>query len=389
MNAVISNKEHSDYGVMTIPLPIPNDQYDRIMDMLGNIGIGDVTGRDCHIDEIIGGPSILRKLTGALVNLDELDYLAKRLDSFSSKEMAAYQGMVVKHGYTDMTDLINLTFSCDNVTVITDFSDMEAIGRNHVLAQHTAMAVEELEAMDLAGIGQALVRSGKGTVTPYGVVYDEDFRLEQAYTGASFPAYHYQDSLMDIELYSPYSKVAEAFLSLPAPSQQISRTLQRAGFAEENSYTLTIADHALSSPTIGSLDLNHESLSDLNRLLTVIDALEQKQRADLDAVVLYAHPKGAEQVKNLAGNLELFEVIPNVWDAEAYGRYMIIESGHIDYDADLENYIDFESYGQDRMRWQEGQFTELGYVGYCGNESLKMLMADKPQQTVSQQMGVC
>ena len=36
------------------------------------------------------------------------------------------------------------------------------------------LSVEELEKMDLAGIGKNLIASGKGTVTPYGIVFDND-----------------------------------------------------------------------------------------------------------------------------------------------------------------------------------------------------------------------
>ena len=39
-----------------------------------------------------------------------------------------------------MTDLINLSFCCQQATVITDFSDLEAVGRNHYLNTHGGCA---------------------------------------------------------------------------------------------------------------------------------------------------------------------------------------------------------------------------------------------------------
>jgi len=40
-----------------------------------------------------------------------------------------------------------------------------------------------------------------------------------------------------------------------------------------------------------------------------------------------------------------FEVFPNIHTAEEYGRYMICDSGHFEYDENLEEYIHFEGYG--------------------------------------------
>ena len=68
-----------------------------------------------------------------LVNIDELDYLVKRLESFDDRQLAAFQGMATAHGLEKPKDLINLTFSCENVTVVQNFSDLEKIGRQHYL----------------------------------------------------------------------------------------------------------------------------------------------------------------------------------------------------------------------------------------------------------------
>ena len=126
MNAVLSNPKHPEYGQFTVPLPIPHNQYDGIMEALNAMDMGDPLARDCQMDEILGEYPILKRLEGKPVNIDELDYLAKRLDSFCyAQEGAQFQGAAVSYDYSDMTDLINLTFSCQQVTVITDFSDLE------------------------------------------------------------------------------------------------------------------------------------------------------------------------------------------------------------------------------------------------------------------------
>lgn len=47
--AVLSNRDHLEYGVATIPLPIPRDQYTYCMDLLEALEIGDAVKADCMI----------------------------------------------------------------------------------------------------------------------------------------------------------------------------------------------------------------------------------------------------------------------------------------------------------------------------------------------------
>lgn len=173
MNAVLSNPKHPEYGQFTVPLPIPHNQYDGIMEALNAMDMGDPLARDCQMDEILGEYPILKRLEGKPVNIDELDYLAKRLDSFCyAQEGAQFQGAAVSYDYSDMTDLINLTFSCQQVTVITDFSDLEQVGRDHYMVLNGGCASkEELDALDGYETALLLIDEGNGVITPYGVVY--------------------------------------------------------------------------------------------------------------------------------------------------------------------------------------------------------------------------
>ena len=173
MNAVLSNPKHPEYGQFTVPLPIPHNQYDGIMEALNAMDMGDPLARDCQMDEILGEYPILKRLEGKPVNIDELDYLAKRLDSFCyAQEGAQFQGAAVSYDYSDMTDLINLTFSCQQVTVITDFSDLEQVGRDHYMVLNGGCASkEELDNLDGYETALLLIDEGDGVVTPYGVVY--------------------------------------------------------------------------------------------------------------------------------------------------------------------------------------------------------------------------
>ena len=199
IKAALYNADHMEYGLVTIPFPIPRDQYDDTIKMLEALDIGDPLARDCTVEEIVGSVPSLKCLEGRKINVDELDYLVKRLDSFSDGGLAQFQGMAVKMGLSDMTDLINLTFCCQEATVITDFSDLEQVGRDHYMNLHGSCAsMEELEQLDGMETALLLISENEGVITPYGVVYDNGMQLSQAYHGRNFPAYLYEDSLMVI-----------------------------------------------------------------------------------------------------------------------------------------------------------------------------------------------
>lgn len=169
LQLILSNSKHPEYGQATIPLPLAQDQYEDCIELLEKLEIGDVMERDCKVEEIQGGLPILKRLEKVAINIDELDYLVKRLDSFDSIEEAQFQAMAVKLGTFDMTDLINLTFCCQQATVITDFSDLDTVGRHHIMSINGGCAPSELAQTDLRMTALKLILSKEGTVTPYGV----------------------------------------------------------------------------------------------------------------------------------------------------------------------------------------------------------------------------
>ena len=134
---------------MTLSFPIPRVEYGRCIGLVEALEIGSAYDQDCQVDEILGPWPILKRMENTQVNFDELDYLAKRLDGFDAGEAAQFQAMAEKLELRGIADLINLTFCCQQATVITDFSDLEAVGRSHYMNLNGGCArTEELDALD-------------------------------------------------------------------------------------------------------------------------------------------------------------------------------------------------------------------------------------------------
>ena len=384
IKAALYNAEHLEYGLVTIPFPIPRDKYSETIKMLEALDIGGPQARDCAVEEIEGSLPSLKCLEGRKINVDELDYLVKRLDSFADGELAQFQGMAVKMGLNDMTDLINLTFCCQKATVITDFFNLEWIGQEHYMNLHGGCAsVEELEQLDGVETALLLISENAGTVTPYGVVYDNGMQLSHAYQGRNFPAYLYEDSMLAVTLRPIHADTNDSqavWLYLPTSELQIERMLCRDGMESEDFARLEIQANNLPAAIQTVCDLEPESVFDLNAMCAAISKLTQADRLKLDAAVSLAKPESASKVRCLAENLKLFDFVPHIHTPEEYGRYMIQDSGQFSYDSDLDEFYDYGKYGRQCMEQNQGMFTSQGYISYHGTLTMEELMTEDPTE---------
>ena len=378
IQAVLSNPSHPEYGVTTIPFPIPHDQYARCMELLEALEIGDAVKADCKVEKIDSFYTVLKRTEMLTVNVEELNYLAKRLDSFDTGEAAQFQAMAHKLELFELKDLINLTFCCQQATVITDFSDISAVGRNHYMNLHGGSArVDELEALDGVETARQLIENGNGAVTPYGVVYDNGMKLEPVYDGRFFLCYYYKPNAITVAVTSkaePEDTEHITWLFLPMTQEEIDRALQRAGITDPADIRLRLEDTQLPDEADMLLDMEQESLADLNALAQATDALSSDDMEKLGAVVMLAKPQNAEQIKNLAENLDLFDFALGAHTPVEYGKYMIQQSGHFDYDENLDAFYDYEKYGLQRMGEEDGMFTDRGYIAYKGYYSMEEVM---------------
>ena len=378
MQAVLSNPSHPEYGVATIPFPIPHNQYAHCMELLEALEVSDAVKADCRVEKIDSFYTVLKRTEMRTVNVEELNYLAKRLDSFDTGEAAQFQAMAHKLELFELKDLINLTFCCQQATVITDFSNLDAVGRDHYMNLHGGSAsVDELNVLDGKKTARQLIENGGGTITPYGVVYDNGMKLEPVYDGRFFPCYYYEPNAITVAVTSkaePEDTKHITWLFLPMVQEEIDRALQRAGITNPADVRLRMEDTQLPDEVDVLLDMEQESLADLNALAQAADALSTDDMKKLGAVVTLAEPKSAAQIKNLAENLDLFDFAPGAHSPAEYGKYMIRQSGRFEYDENLDAFYDYEKYGTERMNAEDGMFTDRGYVAYKGYYSMEEVM---------------
>ena len=378
IRAVLGNPNHPEYGVATIPFPIPRDQYAHCVELLEALEIGDAVKADCKVERIDSFYTVLRRTEMLTVNVEELNYLAKRLDSFDTGEAAQFQAMAHKLELFELKDLINLTFCCQQATVITDFSDLAAVGRNHYMNLHGGSAsVDELNALDDKGIARQLIESDSGKITPYGVVYDNGMKLEQIYDGLFFPCYYYEPNAITVAVTAksePEDTEHITWLFLPMIQEEIDRALLRGGITDPSEIRLSLEDSWLPHEVLDLLDMDHVDISELNTLVQALDEFSDMSIRKYAAAAVMARPHTTGQAKHLAENLDLFDFAPSASTPEEYGKYMIQKSGRFEYDENLDAFYDYEKYGTERMNEEDGMFTDRGYIAYKGYYSMEEVM---------------
>lgn len=383
IQARLSNAKHPENGSNEILFPLSREDYPGEIQRLGELQAGDAVRRDCMVEEIDSYYEVLQCLKGQVVNVDELDYLAKRLDSFCENECSSFQAACHVFGLKDIKDLINLTFCCQETTVISDFSKLEKAGKEHYLTIHGGAApAEEVDALDGKALAQQLIQSGEGKATPYGLFFRNGMRMEEPYQRIGFPPYLWDERLAELEIKESIGKTTFAYL--PASQLEMERFLQRERIVRLDDCKLKL--RPLYGP-VNAIELSggRAELQEWNELFEQLIAIpHQKQQAFCSALEV----TGAEdlaQMQLLVANMEDFDLIPGVRDAESYGKYMIQESGKYRYDPDLECYYNYEALGEFLMTHEAGQITSQGYLK-CeeGSAFLDFFTQDSPEQGQSQ-----
>ena len=360
----LQNKNKPEFGRIDIELPAAEEKLNAA---LAEIGIPYANPeRNCVYSKPGTDSAPFDYIKDEFVNADELNYLAMRLDNFSKYEMAQFQAAAYCENISDVEGLINLTFNIHNYTVVTDFSDLESIGRNYYLSEHTGVTQDEFEKINAAEIGYNLLRRSDGIITPFGAAYKHGKVLEMPYNGETFPQYDYLgETVMIVGLISAYDDMATdkiAWLELPVPDTCIEKALARLS-ADKNSICLAhVYPENLPAGIMERINTEKETVWSLNKLCRAVDAVNFEDCNKLDAACEFAEVYTAQDITVIAENIEHFDFYPNVGNAEEYGLTLIENAGAFKSDFSLEEFYNYEALGKCRMAREYGRLSDFGYT---------------------------
>ncbi|WP_313233212.1 recombinase zinc beta ribbon domain-containing protein [Tissierella praeacuta] len=386
MNITIK-KSRDDNKRKTIWLPMEEDKLEEVCNELG---IEMTTEPNSYIESSMD-ERFLNILTDKNVNIDELNYLMKRFDGFDSREMNRFYAVAFAEEYSSMADLINLSFNMHCYSLINNFSDFNKIGKDLYLTQKMAVSSKELDELDGEAYAMDVIENNQSArVTPYGVLYRNVNQPEQVYDGKHFPPNGWKKSMATVEL--SINNESE-FIYLPCSDIEIEKALMRLGVPYLQDCEINIDNHELPDKVLDMIPKELKSMERIDTLNKVANKfIEMKEDIKyFERLMDYVNPKTIDEVLLLGDLMYEFELFYGIKDAEDYGRYMICDSGHFEYDHNLEDYIDFKRYGQVKMNNEIGAFTDKGYIIYHGynqklskilSENLGMKMSDIKEQKV-------
>ena len=137
-----------------------------------------ITDYDCYVD------GLYDKL-GEYENLDELNYLASKLDEMSDSEYAQFQaGMEMGDHCGSLQEIINLTENLDCYEVYPDIHDYDDLGRYYIEELDVMQVPEHLQNyIDYEAYGRDVAMDENGSFTDQGYVRDTGDRFCEYYDG--------------------------------------------------------------------------------------------------------------------------------------------------------------------------------------------------------------
>ena len=342
-----------------------------LTDWLGRIGITDIQPK-CMFVTCIDEDPVIGRLKGQIVNLDEVNYLVKRLESLTDYEKKVMSAYAEEKKIDNTKDLINLTFSLKGLSLITDFTDKEKVGKRLYLDEFLAIPASEENNIDFAAFVEKTIRDGHIQVIPYGVLIEHGFGMQEVYNGRTFPLYFYDpDKTVAVVEIENMSGDVE-YLYLPTDICSMGKVMARLGVEDSAECRVARIDRNRLPEGIIEMDDEITDLRDLtgfNELCQSVSRFDEAQMEKLSMAAEFVGAKEFADITWLAWHLHEFEIVPGVHNDEEYGKYLVEDSGLFTVDDLLLPHIDHAGLAKDK---RQGTAEYNGYVqgGFVGTNNV-------------------
>ena len=189
-DAFITNLGKYNEGALVgewVKFPTTAEELKKVFERIG-IGAKDdfgqtyeewfITDYDCYVDG-------LYDLLGEYANLDELNYLASKLDNMSQDEYERFQAAMEIGDHTgSIHELINLTENLDCYDIYPDIYDHDDLGRYYIEELDAMQVPEHLRNyIDYEAYGRDIALEESGQFTDLGYVRDTGDSFHEYYDG--------------------------------------------------------------------------------------------------------------------------------------------------------------------------------------------------------------
>ena len=358
-------------GEQTVDITLPATDMD-IQYCMKCIGIEDIVPV-CCISEVWDEPSYFGFLKDQTVSMDELNFLARRLDGMTEYEKRVVGVYSSETGIREMKQLINLTYSLQGLSLLTDLTDGNRVGLRLYLDRHLAISEEEKSKMDFNAYAQKIFSEGKCKFLPHGILVDQGFQMEEVYNGKTFPEYIDRPDETVAVLSLENEAGDKEYLYLPtdiSAMDKVKKRLNIAAFAEgivNGIENIRLPESILPSPEdmCMSLQGDVQKLTLFNEMCQTVICFDE---AKMDRLAMAAGFVGTSEftdITYIAKHLDEFEIHPQIHTDKEYGEFLVKEAGMFEVDELLLPHIDYAGVARDKRQatMADSGFIPEGFVG--------------------------
>lgn len=321
----------------------------------------------CKIVEVSEDDNLMSLLEGETMDMDEVNFLARRMESLTEYERKVLSAYTDAHCVASVKELINLTYSTKGLSLITDFSDPVQVGKRLYLDEMLTLSEEEEQKIDFVRFAEKTIQNTLPEFKPDGVFIEHGFKLQEVYNGKTFPEYFYSDEIVATVEVKNESGDTE-YLYLPTDICSMNKVKARLGvryFSElkvTGIHNMQLPENLV--PTPQELE-EIEELTFFNELCHEVKDFSKEKMERLAMAVKFTGFHDFSEVTNLAKHLSEFEIHTNVHNDEEYGEYLVMESGLYQVGEALLPYIEYEILAADKKaeKLAASRYMEEGFIG--------------------------
>ena len=281
--------------------------------------------------------------------VDEMNFLAKRLDGLNEDERLVLQAVsprILKYGEDEIIsikDLINLTYGLDEVSIISNVSNPHELGQfvieNDMHTDVEAVPEEAVYLLDKMKIGQLQQKNDGGVFLDGRYIVAGEYELREVYNGKELPLEHPSawyvfklevtrppegDDLAEIEAQAEW-------LTLPINRAEADELAQRLGLEKIEDCVYIGFDSSIPQIDADKYGDMH-NFDQLNNLSEMMLEMSPSDQVKFKAVLSAEEPENIEQVLDIARSLDQYEFAPMVEDEAHFFKSYLLR--HLDTNVD-------------------------------------------------------
>ena len=331
-------------------------------------------------------------------SLDELNFLAKRLDSLNEEERLVLQAVspkILKVGEDELVspkDLINMTYGLNEVSIISNVGNAQQLGQfvieNDLHTDVEAVPDDSVYLLDRTRIGQLQQQNDGGVFIDGNYIVTAEYELPEVYDGKNLPMENptswfafkmdvtrppASDDLGEVEA------IAET-LTLPVDRADADELAKRLGMERIEDCVYLGFESSIPQIDADKFGDMHD-FDQLNNLSEMMLEMSPSDQVKFKAVLSAEEPEKIEQILDIARSLDQYEFAPMVEDEAHFFKSYLLR--HLDEKIDprwLDSLL-ARNEGTELLERIGGTLTDYGVISSRGGSLYDPVPRSEPTES--------